>query len=251
MGINGDKHVLAGISLTGTSLDFLGSMYLAYDLLGGRNGPLRTLTRAVTYGALFGVGYGLAFGLVFGIAGGLVHAVSLSLEYSRASRGENKQSLLDDALFSAIRAAGFGVGSGWIFGAAFGSTFGALSFAGQLVAYRFGVRPTMDYHPQARPRMTRSQFLSTLNRTAGYGIAGYLSGLAASQGSRSVGLGLRTGITVGIVTAPAIALSPWIEWTAENVEDRRLGAFGICLILIGFVLQSVQYWVGLFDIAVH
>ena len=246
-----DKHVIAGLSLTGTWLDFLGGMYLAYDLLGGRNGPLRTLTRAVTYGVLFGLGYGLVFGLVFGIAGGFAHAITLSLEFSRASRGEQTPRLWDDALFSAIRAAGFGIGSGWIFGPVFGWTFGALSWAGQVAAYRFGVRPSMDYHPQAKPRMTRRQFVSTVNRTAGYGIAGYLSGWAASQGTRSFGSGLRMGISVGIVTAISISLSPWIEWTAENVEDRRLGAFGLALILAGFIMQSVQYWVVLFDIPVR
>jgi hypothetical protein len=43
-----DHHTVAAISITGTSLDVLGSLYLAYDLLGGQHGPLRVLTRAVT-----------------------------------------------------------------------------------------------------------------------------------------------------------------------------------------------------------
>ncbi len=42
-----DKHTIALISIIGCSLDLLGAMYLAYDLLGGEHGPLRTLTRAV------------------------------------------------------------------------------------------------------------------------------------------------------------------------------------------------------------
>jgi hypothetical protein len=171
-----DKHLLAAIGIVGTSLDLLGGMYLAYDLLGGKSGPLRTLTRGVTYGVLFGVGYGLACGLLFGIACGLTHAISLSLEYSRASRGAETKDLLDDALFSALRAVGFGIGAGWIFGPAFGCSFGALTWIGQLAGYRLGIRPTMDYHPRARPRITLRQVLSTLNRTLGYGLAGYLSG---------------------------------------------------------------------------
>ena len=63
-----DKHTLALISIIGSSLDVLGALYLAYDLLGGEHGPLRTLTRAVTYGVLFGAGYGIALGPVFGLA---------------------------------------------------------------------------------------------------------------------------------------------------------------------------------------
>ena len=47
-----DKHTIALISIIGCSLDLLGAMYLAYDLLGGEHGPLRTLTRAVTYGGV-------------------------------------------------------------------------------------------------------------------------------------------------------------------------------------------------------
>jgi hypothetical protein len=39
-----DKHTLALISIIGSSLDVLGTLYLAYDLLGGEHGPLRTLT---------------------------------------------------------------------------------------------------------------------------------------------------------------------------------------------------------------
>ena len=61
-----DKSILAVVSIVGSSLDMLGTLYLAYDLLGGEHGPLRTLTRGVTYGALFGAGYGLALGPVLG-----------------------------------------------------------------------------------------------------------------------------------------------------------------------------------------
>ena len=38
-----DHHTVAVVSLTGTCLDVLGSLYLAYDLLGGQHGPLRLL----------------------------------------------------------------------------------------------------------------------------------------------------------------------------------------------------------------
>src|SRR5579872_6561842 len=60
-----DHHTLAALSITGTCLDVLGSLYLAYDLLGGQHGPLRVLTRAVTYSLVFGIGYGLGLGVFF------------------------------------------------------------------------------------------------------------------------------------------------------------------------------------------
>ena len=74
-----DKHTLALVSIVGSSLDVLGALYLAYDLLGGEHGPLRTLTRGVTYDALFGAGYGLALGPVFGLASDGAHGITTRL----------------------------------------------------------------------------------------------------------------------------------------------------------------------------
>src|ERR1019366_4843498 len=99
-----DKHTLALVSIIGSSLDVLGALYLAYDLLGGEHGPLRTLTRAVTYGALFGTGYGLALGPVFGLASGLAHGITLAWEFSRASRHEPKPGFWLDTAMSGTRA---------------------------------------------------------------------------------------------------------------------------------------------------
>src|SRR5690242_2630894 len=102
-----EKHTLALISIVGTSLDVLGALYLAYDLLGGEHGPLRTLTRGVTYGALFGVGYGLALGPVFGLTCGAADGLTLAWEFSRASRHRPKPGLLYGPAMSAIRGVGF------------------------------------------------------------------------------------------------------------------------------------------------
>ena len=73
-----DRHTLALISVVGSGLDVIGALYLAYDLLGGEHGPLRTLTRAITYSALYGLGYSLALGPVFGLASGLAHGITLA-----------------------------------------------------------------------------------------------------------------------------------------------------------------------------
>src|SRR5579872_60132 len=101
-----DQHSLALISIVGSSLDVLGALYLAYDLLGGEHGPLRTLTRAVTYGALFGIGYGLFLGPVFGLVSGVAHGITLAWEYSRASRNEPRPGFWLDTAMSAIRGSG-------------------------------------------------------------------------------------------------------------------------------------------------
>jgi hypothetical protein len=167
-----DKHTLALISIVGSALDVLGALYLAYDLLGGEHGPLRTLTRAVTYGALFGAGYGLALGPVFGLASGVAHGVTLAWEYSRASRHGPKPGFWMDTAMSAIRGCGFALGAAYSYGAFFGITFGVFSTVGQAIAYRIGIRPTVDYRPATRPRFTRFQLLAAANRTVGYAATG-------------------------------------------------------------------------------
>ena len=73
-----NHHTLAAMSITGTCLDVRGSLYLAYDLLGGRYGPLRLLTRAVTYSIIFGIGYGLGLGLFFGFASGIATGITVA-----------------------------------------------------------------------------------------------------------------------------------------------------------------------------
>src|SRR6266496_3760472 len=169
-----DKHLVALISIIGSSLDVLGALYLAYDLLGGEHGPLRTLTRAVTYGVLFGTGYGLALGPVFGLASGVAHGITLAWEYSRASRGGTKPGFWYDTTMGAIRGGGFALGAAYLYGGTFGATFGALSTVGQAIAYRIGIRPTVDYKPATRPRMTRFLLLAAANRTVGYAVSGYV-----------------------------------------------------------------------------
>jgi hypothetical protein len=246
-----DRHTLAVAGIVGSSLDVLGTLYLAYDLLGGEHGPLRTLTRGVTYGALFGAGYGLALGPVFGLASGGAHGITLAWEYARASRHGPKPGFWYDTAMSAIRGGGFGLGAAYLYGGAFGATFGALSTVGQVVAYRAGIRPTLDYQPATRPRLTKHQFLAAVNRTVGYGVGGYISALVAHQSANALSVGVKTGLVVGVVTAFANACTPFVEWTADHVPEKRMGVFGVGLILIGFALQSVQYWLALLDVGIR
>lgn len=207
-----DKHTLALVSIVGSSLDVLGALYLSYDLLGGEHGPLRTLTRGVTYGALFGIGYGLALGPVFGLASGVTAGITLGWEFSRASRGVAKSGFWFEAAMSAIRGVGFGLGAAHLYGIVFGATFGTLSTVGQCIAYRAGIRPAMDYQSAPHPRWSTRQFLSVLNRTVGYGVAGYISALAAHQRANALSFGVKAGLVIGVVTAILTAWVPVIEW---------------------------------------
>jgi hypothetical protein len=246
-----DKHTLALVSILGSSLDALGALYLAYDLLGGEHGPLRTLTRGVTYGVLFGGGYGIVLGPVFGLASGVAHGITLAWEYSRASRHGPKPGFWYDAAMSAIRGAGFAVGAAYLYGGAFGATFGALSTVGQVIAYQAGIRPTIDYRPATRPRLTKHQLLAGVNRTVGYAVTGYVSSLVAQQREHAIAVGLKAGLAIGVVTVAVGSCTPFVEWIADHVPERRMGVFGVGLIITGFALQSVQYWLVLLEVSVR
>ncbi len=246
-----DKHTLALVSIVGSSLDVLGALYLTYDLLGGEHGPLRTLTRGVTYGLLYGVGYGLALGPVFGLVSGLTHGLTLAWEFSRVSRHSPKPGFWYDLAMSAIRGIGFALGAAYLYGATFGITFGALSTVGQLLGYRAGIRPTIDYQPVARPRLTKHQLLAVVNRTVGYTIAGFISALTVYQRANALSIGLKVGLVIGVVTAIAGACTSFIEWIADHVPEKSMGVLGVGLIIVGFALQSVQYWLVLLDVSIR
>jgi hypothetical protein len=243
-----DHHTVAIVSISGTCLDVLGSLYLAYDLLGGQHGPLRLLTRAVTYSIVFGIGYGLGRGLFFGLASGIATGITLSIEFSRAARGLDHYSLFWEGLFSAIRGFAFGAGLYRILGFGFAIAFAILITAGQIFAYSRGMRPAADYAASRRSRLTPRQFWGTVVRTLGYMATALICSAFIHHVEHAWSFAIRVGLVTGIVTGVGMTVNPYIEYYADNLPERRLGVFGIGLILCGFALQSLQYWLALFDI---
>ena len=243
-----DHHTVAAISIAGIGLDVLGSLYLAYDLLGGQHGPLRLLTRAVTYSVVFGIGYGFGLGLFFGLSAGIATGITLAIEFNRAARGLDHFSLPWEALFSAIRGAAFAVGLYPAVGLRFAIAFGTLSTVGQVIAYARGMRPAIDYMASRRPRLTRRQFWGTVVRTVGNLTAALICSVFVHHLDYPWSFAIRVGLVTGLVTGVGITVNPYIEYYADNLPQRHLGAIGIGLIFCGFTLQSLQYWLAWFDV---
>jgi hypothetical protein len=243
-----DHHTVAAIAISGSCLDVLGSLYLAYDLLGGQHGPLRLLTRKVTYSIVFGVGYGIGLGPVFGLASGVAAGITLSIELNREARRLRPYSLAWEGVFSAIRGIAFGAGLYRIVGLQFAVAFATLITIGQIFAYSRGIRPGMDYTVRRGPHLSRRQFWGTVVRTVGYIATALICSAFVHHVDHPISFALRVGLVTGIVSGLGQTVIPYIEYFADNLPERALGVFGIGLILSGFALQSLQYWLSLLDV---
>jgi len=241
---------VAGVAIAGTSLDVLGSLYLAYDLLGGQHGPLRVLTRMVTYSVVFGLGYGAGLGWLLGLTCGVTAGATVAFELRRASEAREHFPLPLEALFSSIRGAGFGAGLYPLLGLRFALAFAGFITAGQIFQYSRGMRPGIDYSAERKPRLTRRQIRGVIVRTLGYIATALICSALVHHVDHSWTFALRVGLVTGLATALGTAVNPLIEYYADSLPERRLGVFGIGLILLGFTLQSLQYWLSLLDVPI-
>src|SRR5260370_7949566 len=118
----------------------------------------------------------------------------------------------------------------------------------QVFAFSRGRRPATELEAARRARLAPRQFWGTIVRTVGY----IATALSCSTLVRHIdhpwSFAIRVGLVTGLVTGFGILVNPFIEYYADNLPERRLGAFGIGLILCGFTLQSLQYWLALFDV---
>ncbi len=97
-------------NLLGLILDSFGGLYLAYDLLGGKNGPLRVLTRVVTYGVFYFFSYTILLGLKFGLIAGIGLGTALGIEFSRIARTGNGGGFKFQFFLAFIRGMSLGLG---------------------------------------------------------------------------------------------------------------------------------------------
>jgi hypothetical protein len=90
--------------------------------------------------------------------------------------------------------------------------------------------------------------VASLLRAIAVSGAGILASVVTESGSHWIYVGLRLGLAAGVVSALVSLFSPAIEWHIDNLPERRLGMLGLALIFIGVILQSVQYWVVVFNV---
>jgi hypothetical protein len=85
-------------------------------------------------------------------------------------------------------------------------------------------------------------------RTVGYIATALVCSAFVHRVDHAWSFATRVGLVTGLVTGVGGTVYPFIEYYVDNLPERWLGAFGIGLILFGFALQSLQYWLTLFDV---
>ena len=193
---------------------------------------------------------GLAWVGFFCVVSGVTNGVTIAIELNRAAQGLGHYSPSWEGWFSAIRGIAFGACLWRSLGLGFAAAFAVLLTLGQIVAYSRGIRPAMDYAATGRPRITRRHAWAILVRTVGYTATALLCSALVRHVDHAWAFAIRVGLVIGVVSGIGNAVVPLIEYFADNLPERRLGVFGIALILCGFGLQSFQYWVVVLDVRV-
>src|SRR5438876_5997598 len=167
--------------------------------------------------------------------------IALSIEFNRAARGLDHYSLPWEGLFSVIRGFAFGAGLYRILGFGFAIAF----------CHSYHNRPSIrlfSRHASCHRLCRVSSSAAYASSTVGFMATALVCSAFIRQVDHTWSFAIRVGLVTGIVTGVGTKLNPYIEYYADNLPERRLGVFGIGLILCGFAMQSLQYWLALFDV---
>ncbi len=239
------NSVVPILSLAGVILDGMGGLYLAYDLLGGKNGALRGFTKGVSYGLMFGLAYAVPLGVWFGLAGLLVSGPALSVEIRRRDV-RDLHPFVEAMEFGLLRAVSFGA-AGWLSRDLwFGVNFGIFCAVGFFAAYLIVDPPT--HASSGHPHIDKAVLKRAAFRGVSIGLAALLSG-AIHKESQTLLYGAKVGVVTGLSSGVLVAVAPAVEAWVDNLPDRRLGGYGAILVLVGSLFQAIQYLLPLFGLA--
>jgi hypothetical protein len=241
------------LGLIASLLGATGSLYLAYDLLGGANGLLGNFTRLVTYTISYIVIFGLGMGLRFGLLAGTGLGITLGVEYwfvARVSRRDFrfKPHLTDILLSSLARALSIGLGLAWQFRQfEIFPWFFLVDFLGVFIGYWVGLAPAASRRVDLRPGFSRRELIAAPIRGMAAALALYVSMriTGVDIGFRSTGIRLFLTVTLGSVILSYFV--PSVEWITESLPKRWLVGVGAACVVMGFFLQTVIYCVQLFN----
>ncbi|MBA3858040.1 MAG: hypothetical protein C0507_14140 [Cyanobacteria bacterium PR.3.49] len=243
-----DEHIAAVITVIGMTCDVMGGLYLAYDLLGGENGPLARLTKIVNYSVLLVLLFLTTMGLKFALIVGIAFGTALGLHFDRAGKGipDTSKFLLGTAVLrgSAITGA-VALKENYILGL----TMGILVFAMSLVLPKMKISPSMLYHSAKKPQLTWKQVLIALALMAIATGSGLLGASIAHGDAQTITFVFKFGLTFGFAIFVVSTVSPLIEWYSDHLPPQTFGTAGVILFIVGFLIQAIPSVATIFDVA--
>ena len=224
--------------MVGMTFDSVGGLYLAYDLLGGEDGPLSRLTRIVNYSLMFFVIYLLGFSLKFALIGSIGLGTSAALQMQRISHQKDETVPFMIGI-SILR--GLSVGWASCYVPLLHSCDGAGTgvFLMSLIFPLLKISPRLWYEPgTVRPTINRKKLLASF--LIGCMISGMvIVGEFFGGDMHALHKAARVALVVTLGSVCINTFSPTIEWYADNVPDKRMGYIGAIMFMLGFAIQSI------------
>jgi hypothetical protein len=248
------EHWDAWCNLGGSLLGALGGLYLTYDILGGKDGPLAGVTRVVTYVALFGftysLGLGLKFGLITCLGMGALLGYDFYLEARRIHAKRKHRHWMVGIFFAVARALALSIGLMAITNSRVFLFLFPIYALFLSVTYLLGLSPADSRKISRRVEFRPVNFWVSVLRGAGGGLSYWsaVSILAAMTGqSFSFASPWRVGLTIGGASFAVGSITPWVEWWVERLSRRWLAVVGVTFAILGFLIQALPNWVVLLE----
>lgn len=241
----------AVVTMCGMMLDALGGLLLAYDLLGGRHGPLRMLVRITVYTILYGLVSGLILGFKFGLIAGVGLGTVLGIDLGRKARGHTEFNLKIEAIYGVSRVLVIGLATGLSYSWELAGVLTALLLPFYLIALNWTRMAILGYRQSKQLTFDRRNIFFALGRGVAISIIGFVSVIVVHGFDKYCGFGIKLGLSIGLSLVLLSLLAPAIEWWSDQLPERSLGIAGAVMFVIGFWIQALPYIVVLLGIPLN
>ena len=223
--------------MIGMTFDSVGGLYLAYDLLGGQDGPLSRMTRIVNYSLIFFLIFLLGFNLKFAFIGGIGLGTATAFHLHRISH-EKEETIPFLFWIAILRGITVGWAASYIVSRTAAIVAGVGVFLMSFILPIFKLSPKLWYEQGVRPTINAKKLLASF--TIGCMISGIIViGELVGGDKHALSTAVRCALVVTLGSVLVGTFSPTIEWYADNVPDKRMGYIGAILFLVGFIIQSI------------
>lgn len=241
-----DNNLSAIVTIIGMTCDVMGGLYLAYDLLGGENGPLARLTKIVNYSVLIVLLFLIPMGFRFALIVGFGFGIPLGLHLDRAGRNipDSNAFLMSTGM---VRGVAMAAALWPLASPLLAILMGCLVCTMSYVLPKVKISPALVYQSGKKPQFHWKQLLLVL----------FLGGLSLSSGlfgasithadQKTLLLVVKFCLTFATMILVVTSISPVIEWYSDNLPPKTFGTAGIILFITGFVIQALPSLVTIFE----